>query len=163
MRFGLVSRLAVMACTLLVLSGMARLEREGPTTEPVAVWPTETTSTLFHAEVMRTQDELWRGLRGRPTLASDAAMLFDLGGVREAHFTMRDTLISLDMLFIDANGRVTSMVENAVPGSPGPYSSQGPVRAVLELNGGTAHRLGIDVGDRVQHKLFEADAGEAAP
>lgn len=110
----------------------------------------------FDVEVVSSPDDLWTGLRWRKSMASDHGMLFDLGGTRVARFTMSDTLIPLDMLFIAADGRVLKVAANTVPGDPGPYMSDGPVRAVLELNAGTAARLKIRTGDSVHHALFGA-------
>jgi uncharacterized membrane protein (UPF0127 family) len=59
---------------------------------------------------------------------------------------MKNTLIPLDMLFIAADGRVVLIAERTVPQSTETISSEEPVRAVLELNGGTAARLGITSG-----------------
>jgi hypothetical protein len=67
---------------------------------------------------------------------------------------MRNTLIPLDMLFVDAQGRIVNIHERAVPQSLDIIAAAGPVRAVIELNGGTASRLGIAPGDRVVHPIF---------
>jgi uncharacterized protein len=67
---------------------------------------------------------------------------------------MRNTLIPLDMLFVDAQGRIVNIQERAVPQSDDVIASAAPVRAVIELNGGTAARLGIEPGDKVQHPIF---------
>jgi hypothetical protein len=67
---------------------------------------------------------------------------------------MRNTLIPLDMLFVDAQGRIVNIHERAVPESLDTITAAAPVRAVIELNGGTAARLGIAPGDRVQHTIF---------
>jgi len=69
---------------------------------------------------------------------------------------MRNTLIPLDMLFIAADGRIHRIHERAVPQSLAVIDSRGPVRATLELPGGTAERLGLRVGDRVEHRIFRA-------
>jgi uncharacterized protein len=67
---------------------------------------------------------------------------------------MRNTLIPLDMLFVDARGRIVSIRERAVPGSDEIIAAAAPVRAVIELNGGTTARLGIKPGDEVLHPIF---------
>jgi uncharacterized protein len=69
-------------------------------------------------------------------------------------FWMKNTLIPLDMLFVDAEGRIVNIHERAVPGSLATISAAAPVRAVIELNGGTAARLGIHPGDRVIFPIF---------
>ncbi|TMJ74241.1 MAG: DUF192 domain-containing protein, partial [Alphaproteobacteria bacterium] len=67
---------------------------------------------------------------------------------------MKNTLIPLDMLFVDQRGRVINIHERAVPGSLEPIAAAAPARAVIELNGGTAARLGIKPGDRVIFPIF---------
>jgi len=97
-----------------------------------------------------------QGLQGRRRLAADAGMLFDFGRPVPVMMWMKDTHVSLDMLFIDAEGRVVNIARGTVPFSLTPIRSAGPVRAVLEVNAGTAARLGIKPGDRVLHPLFGA-------
>ncbi len=67
---------------------------------------------------------------------------------------MRNTLIPLDMVFITADGRIHRIHERATPLSLSTISSRGPVRATLELQGGTAERLNLRVGDRVEQRIF---------
>ena len=62
---------------------------------------------------------------------------------------MENTQVPLDIVFIGADNRISSIVENAVPLSLARISSHGPARATLELRGGITERLGISVGDRV--------------
>jgi hypothetical protein len=81
-------------------------------------------------------------------------MLFDFKTDRPVAMWMRNTRIPLDMLFIARDGRVANIAERAVPFSEQTIPSAGPVRAVLELAGGTASRLGIKPGDRVVHPMF---------
>jgi uncharacterized membrane protein (UPF0127 family) len=68
---------------------------------------------------------------------------------------MKNTYIPLDMLFINADGEIESIAARTIPHSLESVSSRGPVRGVLELNGGTAARLGIAPGDVVEHPIFE--------
>jgi uncharacterized membrane protein (UPF0127 family) len=90
----------------------------------------------------------------RRSLDADAGMLFDYGTTQSVSFWMKNTLIPLDMVFIYANGRVAGVHQRAVPHSEQPIPSPAPVRAVLELNGGTAARLDIKPGDLVVHPIF---------
>jgi uncharacterized membrane protein (UPF0127 family) len=108
----------------------------------------------FSVEVATTYEQLAQGLMYRRTLAADAGMLFDFGQTKPVSMWMKNTLIPLDMLFLAADGKVAGIAERAVPGSLATISSPGPVRGVLELNGGTAARLGIKPGDRLLHPLF---------
>ena len=76
-----------------------------------------------------------------------------------ALFWMHNTLIPLDMLFIAGDGRIADIRERAVPMSDATIPSKVPVRAVLELNGGTVARLGIKLGDVVHYAIFDANGG----
>ncbi len=90
----------------------------------------------------------------RPALAPDAGMLFDYKQPIVATMWMHNTLIPLDMLFVDARGTIVNIHERAVPQSDDVIAAIAPVRAVIELNGGTAARLGIKPGDRVLYPIF---------
>jgi uncharacterized membrane protein (UPF0127 family) len=83
-------------------------------------------------------------------------MLFDFQREQDVSFWMQNTYISLDMLFIKADGRILRIAENTTPLSTRMIPSGGPVRAVLEVIGGTARKLGIAAGDRVAHPIFGA-------
>ena len=115
----------------------------------------ETTEGLrsFRVEVARTTEEQTRGLTGREKLAPDRGMLFDLGTERQINMWMRNTCFSLVFLFIGKNGKITSIVSSTTPYSVESISSKREVGAVLELVAGA--RLGIMVGDKVSHSLFE--------
>jgi uncharacterized protein len=67
---------------------------------------------------------------------------------------MRNTLIPLDMLFVDEHGKIVNIQQRAVPQSDDVIAAAAPVRAVIELNGGTAERLGIAPGDQVVYPIF---------
>lgn len=108
----------------------------------------------FRVEVARTPEQQTVGLMFRTSVPADGGMLFDWGRPRESSMWMRNTVSSLDMVFITAEGRVRRIAERTVPYSLAPINSGGPVRATLELAAGTAERLGIRVGDRVEHPIF---------
>jgi len=108
----------------------------------------------FRVEVAETPAQMEQGLMFRRTLAPDAGMLFDYKAPTVATMWMRNTLIPLDMLFVDERGRIVNIRERAVPQSLDVIAAAAPVRAVIELNGGTAARLGIAPGDQVQHSIF---------
>ena len=108
----------------------------------------------FAIEVATTPAQLEQGLMFRRNLAPDAGMLFDFGQPTMAMMWMKNTLIPLDMLFVDEHGRIVNIRERAVPESLDIIASSAPARGVIELNGGTAARLGIQPGDRVIHPLF---------
>lgn len=108
----------------------------------------------FQVEMATTPEQQAHGLMFRPQMPADAGMLFDYGNERTVSMWMKNTLIPLDMLFIRGDGRIANTVERAVPGSLQPRSSEGRVRGVLELNGGTAEKLGLKAGDRILHPSF---------
>ncbi|MEL6475910.1 MAG: DUF192 domain-containing protein [Pseudomonadota bacterium] len=110
----------------------------------------------FTVELARTPEEQARGLMFRPFLPRDAGMLFIMEPPRLASFWMRNTMISLDLVFIDRAGRVVNVAARAVPYSEAPLRSEGEVRAVLEINGGLAEALGIGPGTRAVHPVFDA-------
>jgi hypothetical protein len=108
----------------------------------------------FAVELATTPEQRALGLMHRESLAPDAGMLFVFPRPRPVSFWMKDTLISLDMLFIEPDGRIGAIAERTTPLSEEPIPSGIPVRGVLEVPGGTVERLGIRVGDRVLHPSF---------
>ena len=108
----------------------------------------------FNVEMALTPQQQTVGLMFRPTVAPDGGMLFDWGQARESQMWMRNTLVPLDMVFINEDGTIRSIAEDTVPESLAVIDSRGPVRATLELAGGTTERLDIRVGDKVLHKIF---------
>ncbi len=110
----------------------------------------------FMVEMAITPEQQTVGLMFRPSVPADGGMLFDWGAPRESTMWMRNTIASLDMLFIAEDGRVHRIAERTVPFSLATIASNGPVRATLELAAGTAERLGLRVGDRVLHPIFGA-------
>lgn len=146
-----------MAAGLLV--GFMVLAAAGPvtfTTDMVEV-ETDAGRHRFRVEMATTADQRARGLMNRKSLAADAGMLFDFGRSRSISMWMKDTLIPLDMLFADRRGRIVHVHRDATPGSTDLITAGQPVRAVLELPGGTAGRLGIAAGHRLRHTLFGQD------
>jgi uncharacterized protein len=108
----------------------------------------------FNVEMAETMAQQAQGLMFRRQMAADAGMMFPYAAPQVAAFWMKNTFIPLDMLFIAADGRISHIHPNAAPQSEASIPSKGPVKAVLELNGGLAARLGVRVGDVVRHALF---------
>ena len=108
----------------------------------------------FRVELALQRDQQAWGLQHRPFLAEDAGMLFVYDRDAPISMWMLNTLIPLDMIFIDANGRIVNIAERTRPKSLETIPSAGPVRAVLEVLGGTSQRLGIGPGDRILHPLL---------
>ena len=109
---------------------------------------------IFDVELAVTERQQSQGLMFRRSMTANAGMLFDYGALKQIQMWMKNTYIPLDMIFIDSNGKVINIVERTIPESLIIISSRGRARAVLELNSGTASRLGIKKGDRVVHSIF---------
>lgn len=109
---------------------------------------------VFQVEVAVTPDERSKGLMFRRELPAGQGMLFDFEGEGPVAMWMKNTYVSLDMLFIRADGRIARIAENTKPLSEEIIPSGAPVKAVLEVVAGTVKRLGIVPGDRVAHRIF---------
>jgi len=109
---------------------------------------------VFSVEMATTEEEKQTGLMYRKELADGKGMLFDFKPEQEVSMWMKNTYVSLDMIFIRADGRILRIAENTEPMSTKIISSRGPARAVLEVVAGTAQKYGIRPGDRVGHPLF---------
>src|SRR6266852_7947599 len=112
---------------------------------------------IFGVELAVTPEEQARGLMFRRELPEMQGMLFDFHREQPTSFWMKNTYVPLDMIFIRGDGRILRIAENTVPLSETLVPSGGPVRAVLEVIGGTAKKLGIAPGDRVGHAIFGGD------
>ena len=109
----------------------------------------------FRVEMALLPQQQTTGLMFRREVPADGGMLFDWGlSARDSNMWMRNTITSLDMLFINPDGTIRRIAENTVPESLAIVPSRGPVRATLELAAGTARRLDIRVGDRVEQRIF---------
>jgi uncharacterized membrane protein (UPF0127 family) len=114
---------------------------------------------VFAIEFAATEEERATGLMYRRELPEGRGMLFDFSPQREVAMWMKNTYISLDMIFIRADGRIHRIAENTEPESTRLIQSQGPVKAVLEVAAGTTRRLVIAPGDKVGHPLFDGSRG----
>lgn len=123
-------------------------------TEPMIIVTRDGRRLTFNVEMALRPDQQMIGLMFRPEVKPDEGMLFDWGTPRESSMWMRNTIASLDMVFIAADGRIHRIAERTVPQSLATVSSNGPVRATLELAAGVTERMDIRPGDRVLHPLF---------
>lgn len=105
----------------------------------------------FRVEIADDEEERARGLMMREALSAGAGMLFVFEQSRPVSFWMENTLIPLDMIFVDEAGRVARVHENAVPGDRTLIPSGVPVRYVLEIGGGLARAFGIGQGTEMRH------------
>ena len=116
-----------------------------------------TGSARFTVEVADDEGERSTGLMAREKLASSAGMLFVYPAPVHARFWMHDTLIALDMIFIDETGTVQRVHSNAVPRDDTPIDGGPGVKYVLEINGGLAERLGIATGAVMRNAAVSPD------
>lgn len=116
---------------------------------------TEKGRFLFTVEMAVNPKQRAQGLQNRRSLAPSAGMLFDFGRPQPVAMWMKNTYLSLDMLFIDNDGKVINIGRQTEPLSLRAIQSRAPARAVLEIAAGTAARLGLKPGDRVIHGIFE--------
>jgi hypothetical protein len=109
---------------------------------------------VFSVEVANTEAARQQGLMFVKHLPDGQGMLFDFYREQEIAMWMKNTYIPLDMIFIHGDGRIARIAKNTKPMSITVIPSGAPVRAVLEVAGGTAARLGIAPGDRVAFPIF---------
>jgi uncharacterized membrane protein (UPF0127 family) len=117
--------------------------------ERIAVETRSARRHLFEAWRADTYQTRAQGLMFVPELGADQAMIFVYTPAQQVGMWMMNTLIPLDMLFVDEGGCIVKVHERAVPGSTDTISSGAPVVLVVELAGGTTTALGIAAGDRV--------------
>ncbi len=103
----------------------------------------------FQVEVARTPQEQARGLMFRTEMGPNEGMLFPYDQPRVLSFWMKNTVLSLDLIFIGPDRRVINVAANAVPYSEQSIVSDAPAIATLELNAGRAQELGIVAGAKV--------------
>lgn len=160
-------------CTrpLLLVPLVAACSPTGPTEEPVPVTAETTASERhpisglqvvpltvksadkiynFRVEIAGTSAEQAQGLMHRTELGPNEGMIFPRPAPRRASFWMKNTVISLDIIFVGADGKILNIGANAVPLSLDPVESIGPTTLVFEIPGGRAAELGIKAGDLVE-------------
>lgn len=149
------ARLRPLAAVVLLI-GLAPFRAATADTDDKLHIVTQNGRFTFTVEIADTPDKRSQGLMFRKSMAQDAGMLFTFERDQVASFWMKNTEIPLDMLFIARNGRIADMHRNAQPHSLRSIRSKMPVFAVLEINAGLTSRLGIRVGDRIEHPAFAA-------
>lgn len=147
-------RLCILAVATLSIAATQVAPVTAAPLEPLEI-STRNGVQFFSVEIARTPEEKATGLMYRKELPDGRGMLFDFGNERTIEMWMKNTFISLDMIFISADGRVTHIAENTEPHSLKIVSSRGPALAVLEVIAGTAKRYGIARGDLIGHSIFK--------
>ncbi len=137
-----------------VLIPALRATASAMSVEPMEI-STKTGVVVLEVEVAETDAERTTGLMYRKSLPDHHGMLFDFKVDQPVYMWMKNTYIPLDMLFIRADGTIARIAAMTTPLSTQTISSGEPVRAVVEIAGGTAKTLGIAPGDRVAHRIFQ--------
>ncbi len=114
-------------------------------------------TSAFTIELADDAAERSQGLMHRESLPMSAGMLFVYERPQAVNFWMENTLIPLDMIFIDSAGQVVKVHENAVPLDRTPILGGDNILAVLEINGGLAGTIGIGAGTEVRHPAMPQD------
>jgi len=125
--------------------------------DSVATVATDTAKVRFQVELAITAQDKAQGLMHRETLPDRAGMLFIYPNPQPVSFWMRNTLIPLDMIFIDDQGRVARVHHNAVPLDETPIYGGDAIKAVLEINAGLAKKYGISDTSMVVHPLISPE------
>ena len=126
---------------------------ELPETELVVL--TDAASHRYRVWIAADDESRARGLMHVPELPADRGMLFLFEQAQFVTFWMRDTCVSLDLLFVAPDGRIVNIARHTEPFSRAPIASSAPVTGVLEIPAGSARRLGIVPGNRIEHPAFK--------
>ncbi len=154
--------IALVHMAVLVVPEPALAQQASQVIEPVAgdLTPLEIVTgkdaLKFQVELADTVSQRAKGLMFRRTIRPDGGMLFIFDQTGEVGMWMKNTYVSLDMLFLDEEGEIVNIARRTEPHSLDVIYSRGKVRAVLELAGGSATRLGIQPGDKVHHAALDA-------
>ncbi len=145
-------RLAALSLLLLgaVLAGGTAASANGVKREPVTL-VSDTGRHIITAEIADTPSAMATGLMFRRSLGADEGMLFIYQRPQNITMWMKNTYISLDMIFADASGRIIRIARDTEPFSTRIIESGGLAKVVLEVPAGTARRLRLKPGDRLEH------------
>jgi uncharacterized membrane protein (UPF0127 family) len=105
----------------------------------------------FEIEIADNEYEIQTGMMYRKSLASNRGMLFVFPDEQMRYFYMKNTEISLDIIYLDKDRRIVSFQKNAKPLDETSLPSEAPAQYVFEIAGGRADELGMEVGDRIQY------------
>ena len=122
--------------------------------DPVLEIDTASGAHRYDVEIADNEATREHGLMDRHEMAANHGMLFEFPDRRPVTFWMKDTYLSLDMVFIDADGTVKRIAARAKPLSLDMIPSGSPVTGVLELNAGVAAAIGLKAGDKIKFPFF---------
>ena len=147
--YGLLASVAIAIILLFVYLHILNLEYK----QSSVVFQTDKGEVRFNVEIADTYTERALGLMNRENLSEKSGMLFVFGDESERSFWMKNTLISLDMIFISEKKEIVYIQKQAVPcktlDCPS-YSSRKPAKYVVEINGGLSDKFGIKEGDKIE-------------
>jgi len=143
---------ALAVCALLAACSRGEPQSGLPTSNIVIA--THGSPAKFTVEIAADDASRDKGLMYRTTLPPDAGMLFEYPKPVLAVFWMKNTPLSLDMIFIKQDGTISTIATDTIPYSEDKIPASEPVRAILEIGGGRAAALGIQPGDKVQGAIF---------
>ncbi|NIY81056.1 DUF192 domain-containing protein [Celeribacter sp. HF31] len=144
---------------ILCVAALPALAQEACRRDEVLISGPET-QARFSVEIADDAGERALGLMNRAEMPRSHGMLFVYEKPQPVSFWMANTLIPLDMIFVDRQGVVTRVHDEAVPLDRTPIAGGDAVYAVLEINGGLARALGIRPGDHLRHPAFGPEAAD---
>ncbi len=155
LRFRQVTRLGACAVALAFWFGAAQAETacQADQVDLKGPWG----QARFSVEIADTPDSRATGLMHRAEMPRNNGMLFVYEHPQRVAFWMKNTLIPLDMIFVESDGEVSHIHENAIPGDLTAIPGGDQVLAVLEVNAGLVQDYGITVGSQMRHEVFSQD------
>jgi hypothetical protein len=130
--------------------------QESPAQTPAVIIQADGRTILFHVQVARTPEEHANGLVGRPTLASDAGLLFVFASPEVRGLSTENTLMPTDLIFIGADRRIAGIINEARPGSSLLRGIAARWQYVLQIRGGLSSRHGLRAGQPVELRAILA-------
>lgn len=140
-------------CFFVALTVPATAQQAKLPTEDVIIRTASGNKFTFVSEMALSPEQQAQGMMFRTEMGANEGMLFVFPTPKRASFWMRNTLVSLDIIFVRANGRIANII-TAEPETDTSRRSVGRVKAVLEIPGGRAAELGIKAGDLLVHSAF---------
>ena len=152
-----VFRFVLIVCSSLLLCTACQSEN---TSSTLKIIKQDNTEVIFQVEVVETVEARMNGLMNRTEMAQNAGMLFVFQDADFRAFWMKNTLIPLDILYINDKGMIGHIHHHATPNDLTAIPSQIPTMYALEVNGGVASKQGITVGDEIFHEKIKRSLDE---
>lgn len=154
------TRLFRLSILLIGLVGSPASLKAGAAVEVLTIRTASGKEVAYQVEIADTDASRQKGLMYRTEMPSNRGMLLDFGAPEKVSIWMKNTFIPLDIIYVDAAGIITQIVEQAEPQSTSLMNSNARVRAVLEVNAGQAAYHGFKAGDQVIHHVFKPGTTE---